>query len=622
MADETKNPIETFDLKGKKLFKMSHGFFRKNSEVIDHSVADVFKKNKWIGMGKGTKKKQAENFITSLRSGDYVYICDGGDSLISFARVKSGVMDVPEEIDKMIVNDGYWMYREVDILFYPKDQTIKLLKNDHSPYMPSGNSTFWEVPKNELGYVNDVLFKKNFGIELIDSSDINKIVSNPDESNYNQENKEDMILNRILYGPPGTGKTFHSISHATAIVEGADIDLIMQECEDGKRDDVKSRYDQYVEDGLITFCTFHQSMSYEDFIEGIKPKKPAEKDTFLKYDIEDGIFKTLCDAAETNWLESKASNIGKLPFEEAFEQLKDEWYSNKDMKFSMKTEGKEYTVTGFTNKSISFKKSSGGEGHTLSINTLKEFYYDKRSPKKEGVGVYYPGLLEKLSRFKNENKGAQLKNFVLIIDEINRGNVSQIFGELITLIEDDKRLGNAEALTVTLPYSGDDFGVPPNLYIIGTMNTADRSVEALDTALRRRFTFVPMLPEETKLKPTPDGIDLPKMLKTLNSRLKILKDADHTIGHAWLMNVNDTDGLIKAFANKILPLLQEYFYNDYEKLGMLLGEKFFKKPTTVDDKTLAKFFGSSLSSQYENAEQYQLEDADKLTKDVFVSLYQ
>ena len=615
--------METINLEGHRLFKISHGYFVKSNAINDDSIASVLEKKGWICLNTYTGKGQGNTFINKVAIGDYVYVCYGGDELFCIGKVISDSKPLDEETDKLVHEDGEWVYREIEIIKSPINKSVREFKQDRRFHMPSGNSTFYEVSKYVLEQINNDVFQPKFGIKFINTMPTSiPTLSSGEKKGHATSSGVNHPLNQILYGPPGTGKTYQSISHAVAIIEGEDVPVIIQECEDGNRSSVRERFDDYVKSGQITFCTFHQSMSYEDFIEGIKPQKPVASDTFLKYDIEDGLFKAISKVAENNWFEAKATNIGKLPFETAFDLLKDDWYSNKAMKFSMKTEGKEFTVTGFSKKSISFRKASGGEGHTLSINTLKEIYYGGRENSKEGVGVYYPGILEKLNAFENKTEDIHENRYVLIIDEINRGNVSQIFGELITLIEDDKRLGKDEALKITLPYSGDDFGVPPNLFIIGTMNTADRSVEALDTALRRRFTFVPMLPEETKLKQTSDGIDLPKMLKTLNNRLKILKDADHTIGHAWLMNVTDTNSLSKAFTNKILPLLQEYFYNDSEKLGMLLGERFFKKPTTVDDKTLAKFFGSSLSSQYENAEQYQLEDVDKLTKEVFVSIYQ
>ena len=167
--------------------------------------------------------------------------------------------------------------------------------------------------------------------------------------------------------------------------------------------------------------------------------------------------------------------------------------------------------------------------------------------------------------------------YAIFIDEINRGNVSSIFGELITLIEDDKRLGAKNEMSLTLPYSGKQFSVPNNLHIIGTMNTADRSVEALDTALRRRFSFVEMMPDVEKITQEFGGIKLSEVLKTINDRIELLIDRDHTIGHSYFMNLETFADLAAAFNDKIVPLMQEYFYGDYGKIGLVLGEGFVKK---------------------------------------------
>ncbi len=177
-----------------------------------------------------------------------------------------------------------------------------------------------------------------------------------------------------------------------------------------------------------------------------------------------------------------------------------------------------------------------------------------------------------------------IPNRVFIIDEINRGNISKIFGELITLIEPEKRIGAKEQLRATLPYSGQNFGVPDNVYIIGTMNTADRSIALLDTALRRRFSFVEMQPDVTVLNDIlVDGIDIAAMLDTLNKRITVLLDREHTIGHSYLLplKANPTlEMLADIFKSKIIPLLQEYFYDDYEKIQLVLGDN--QKP---DDST-------------------------------------
>ena len=167
------------------------------------------------------------------------------------------------------------------------------------------------------------------------------------------------------------------------------------------------------------------------------------------------------------------------------------------------------------------------------------------------------------------------KPYVLIIDEINRGNTSRIFGELITLIESTKRAGQDEAMDVILPYSQERFTVPDNLYIIGTMNTADRSLALIDTALRRRFDFIEMMPEPELLADIQiDKIDIKEMLTTINDRIEALYDREHTIGHAFFMKLNDEStlqDLAYIFKNNILPLLEEYFFEDWDKIIKVLG---------------------------------------------------
>jgi AAA domain (dynein-related subfamily) len=185
--------------------------------------------------------------------------------------------------------------------------------------------------------------------------------------------------------------------------------------------------------------------------------------------------------------------------------------------------------------------------------------------------------MDELKRLLSTSEIKPPQNHVLIIDEINRGNISKILGELITLLEPDKRLGGANELTTTLPYSGESFGVPKNLYLIGTMNTADRSIAFMDTALRRRFRFEEMMPASKVIKKyvgengIVDGVDIAALMETINNRIEILYDRDHQIGHSYFLGIDSLDALRETFRDNIIPLLQEYFYDDWGKICQVLG---------------------------------------------------
>ena len=199
------------------------------------------------------------------------------------------------------------------------------------------------------------------------------------------------------------------------------------------------------------------------------------------------------------------------------------------------------------------------------------------------------GIFKRIANCAEENR-AEEKNYVLIIDEINRGNIAKIFGELITLIEESKRLGNDDEATTVLPYSKKSFGVPNNLYIIGTMNTADRSIALLDTALRRRFDFIEMMPKPDLLKDANKkelkGVNCQQLLSVMNKRIRILHDRDHQIGHTYFLDVENMDSLAKTFKNKIIPLLQEYFYDNWEKIDLVLNKNGFIHEISVDEKLI------------------------------------
>ncbi|WIG79734.1 AAA family ATPase [Photobacterium damselae] len=310
-------------------------------------------------------------------------------------------------------------------------------------------------------------------------------------------------------------------------------------------------------------------------MEGLSAKTEGDQ---VSYYEKDGIFKTIANEAN-RYRVSKTIKSDK-DFDSLWSCFVSE-LSESENGVRVDTVRTFFTVTDVDNNTVRFEKDKGNSIHSLSVKTLKAVFDGEREIK-GGLNPYYSALIKYLQRYVQsiEDVHTERKKFVLIIDEINRGNISKIFGELITLIEPSKRKGAEEALEVTLPYSGDIFSVPDNLHIIGTMNTADRSLAMMDTALRRRFDFVEMMPKPELFKNRKiRNIDLTKLLTTLNNRIEVLYDREHTLGHAFLFpvyNEQDEDKafeLLKAaFKNKIIPLLEEYFFDDWNKIRLVLGD--------------------------------------------------
>jgi len=417
------------------------------------------------------------------------------------------------------------------------------------------------------------------------------------KTNNNMISKNKTPLNQILFGAPGTGKTYEAKRLAVEIINGE---------KDRERDEILKEYEELVEAEQIVFTTFHQSLSYEDFIEGIKPEVDENNNIF--YEVKDGIFKQLCQ---------NASPKNTTNFSDAYQKLQDVLEEKDSIELKTPTYNKPFSISLNRNGNLTLltgpdKKDTG----TLTkANLLKQL---------EGTDVFYAwegyfkGVIKYLeSEFGfNESKTENKKNYVLIVDEINRGNVSAIFGELITLLEDDKRKGNKEEIKANLPYSNKPFSIPNNIYIIGTMNTADRSVEALDTALRRRFSFVEVLPnpELAKSLSSYKEVELDKLLGAINNRIEVLIDKDHQIGHSYFIGINSLEDLKLAFKDKIIPLLEEYFYTDFAKIGLILGEKFIKKETVKP-----KFLGNI--DDIDLKEIYRYTDFNTWNKDTFISIY-
>jgi putative endonuclease len=381
------------------------------------------------------------------------------------------------------------------------------------------------------------------------------------------------------------------------------------------REEINKEYKELIEAGQIVFTTFHQSLSYEDFIEGIKPETI---DSNVTYEVKDGIFKTICKNAFSKEITSDN-------FEDVYQKLLDEIDNSVDNKLVLETlvHAKEFTIYKNSKNNIRFHSNTEKAYEAVIKKEVLEHYLKTGealdwAPYTKSVANY---IIEKYNYIQNE--AIEPKKHVLIIDEINRGNVSAIFGELITLLEEDKRKGNKEHTEAVLPYSGDKFSVPNNVYIIGTMNTADRSVEALDTALRRRFSFVEMQPKPGILSDKKyvkyKDVDLSKLLETINKRIEVLIDKDHQIGHSYFIGIQDLEDLRRTFKDKIIPLLEEYFYGDFGKIGLVLGEKFIEQ-TKYEEKVFAKF--PYEKDFLEDKKIYHITSSESWEEDTFESIYE
>ena len=378
-------------------------------------------------------------------------------------------------------------------------------------------------------------------------------------------------------------------------------------------------------------------------MEGIKPVVKDLGD--MTYKLGSGIFKKICDKALTNIIKFEEYQVKWKEYEklahqfypDMLEKLKDK---NKfvygDIAFELTKKGNEIQAKG-TNGQAIFKNEMT---KLLKLENSKKLDKDEIasgisidsgfSHLYEAMRDYFFNEYLKDKAIKEQPQiESELKPYILIIDEINRGNISKILGELITLIEPSKRIGGDEELRVSLPYSanefdgGKGFGVPKNLYIIGTMNTADRSIALLDTALRRRFEFVEMMPEPELLeiiKVENGEINLQMLLEKMNARIEFLLDREHTIGHSFFINVNSLSELQQVFKNKIIPLLQEYFYDDYAKIDAVLNGNGMIK--LKKDSTLEKLFDTNFKSDLDSEKVvYQIINSNKWNEKNFLRIY-
>lgn len=431
-----------------------------------------------------------------------------------------------------------------------------------------------------------------------------------------KETNKEFDKNLILYGPPGTGKTYNSAIYAVAICDGKSVDELTD------YDAVMARYNELKKAGRIAFTTFHQSYGYEEFIEGIKPIID-ENTQDVGYTIESGVFKEFCqnakstvytrndnsiDAGARIWkltiMNGELNKVKQECFEEnnvrmGFDIDSDEAHSFVedvrlgDIILSFKTRKKIDGIAIVTDDAIELKDKS-------MYKTARSVKWLAKDIDEDITNINNGKLLHRMTFAKVPNMNLKdvielakkvnpdlesavieenTEPYVFVIDEINRGNISKIFGELITLIEGTKRAGMPEAASAILPYSGDEFSVPANVYILGTMNTADRSIALMDTALRRRFQFIEMMPDSDVLRrihaDKVGDLDVAAILDKINERITFLYDREHTIGHAFFTGLRDDASIEKLqsiFEKSVIPLLQEYFYEDYQKIQLVLGD--------------------------------------------------
>ena len=495
----------------------------------------------------------------------------------------------------------------------------------------------WDSQGDAVGsYIDETILPelKEMWSKLINGE---KNTETRDGGDEGENMKKEFDKNVIFYGPPGTGKTYTTAKRAVEICKNESEEDLTDYSE------IMKKYNELKENNRIEFITFHQSYGYEEFIEGIKPvvsnedyesedesenkqelKTNIKIENDIKYDVVDGIFKKFCDNArkaiiETHdnddvspeaivWKVTVRNNVIKDCFENS--RVRIDWNFDDAGAVGFVEEVKKgdiiITTDGSRTRINGIAVVTDDKGYTLDKEkrdattrnvkwlaknideNIKNINKEKMLHRRTVARV--PNMkVEDIIKLAKEKEPEELSKivikenkepYVFIIDEINRGNISKIFGELITLIETTKRAGKEECISTKLPYSKEEFTVPDNVYIIGTMNTADRSIALMDTALRRRFKFEEMLPdyhllEDIFVEDKGTKVNIGAMLKVINERIEYIYDREHTIGHAVFLELkenNNIDKLENIFKKSVIPLLQEYFYEDYEKIRIVLGD--------------------------------------------------
>ena len=451
---------------------------------------------------------------------------------------------------------------DVNKIFNDINISNKFMKNkDLDISYDKTAALFYEyIGKN---FYDDIKYFKIL-LEYLGEKLVSYLENNKNENEYKkieEDNPKMNIKNIILYGAPGVGKTHNYKNMISLIEQGKSQKEIFDSIQTNAlfNDDNNDSFQNVKDEKRVEFITFHQSFSYEDFIEGFRPQESGN------LEIEDGIFKLISKDARNQAMQKETKTIS---FDDAYDILREKYLENTLEKINS-VSNVEINIHQFKENTIKVQSANAKDAQYVKksdleivVNSFVKNEIDKPSDikkldvKKDTIslaGLYYPfGKLIFEIMKENHISIEKEKNFYLVIDEINRGNISKIFGELITLIEESKR----DKYEVTLPYSKQKFSVPSNLYIIGTMNTTDKSIALIDVALRRRFTFI-------KMKPNTDLVlkSFQDTFEKLNKKITEHIGEDYQIGHSYFMNIDDSD-LSFVIDFKIKPLLEEYYYGD------------------------------------------------------------
>lgn len=566
------------------IWKVSHG-----PKFVYGSNKNWLLDNHYLAVHENTGNGGGENFLEKIQVGDIVSLGYGN----SVAKLVIVTSDIIKDSNNPF-ESGWQLRKYAEIVSLSETKPYEGIDKIWSPRRPN---TCAAVPKHDLNLFEAQILTEYYQMSLEELQTLYASFHDSEQP-FKKTNKESVMnspsLNQILYGPPGTGKTYHTIEAAVKAAEPEfyhrlGIDSVYGATPE-QREKLQAKFRELSDSQRIRFVTFHQSYGYEEFVEGIAARTV---EGHIDYFIKDGIFKSICNDV----LRVAVADLDKP--EPNFELLVDtlKQYEREGTALHTK-EGKQFIIANVSETSIRVQPVGAESTKNVNIERLKA-YIETRDDEsiKNNSPAYTRGITYEYDRLNSSEAEQVSRNYVLLIDEINRGNISKIFGELITLIEDSKRSGKGqtEAVEVVLPHSGEKFSVPNNLYIIGTMNTADRSLAMMDTALRRRFDFVEMMPkpellENAMLDWNGAQIDLTQLLAVLNERIEILYDREHTLGHAFFMPVKalvDVDkqheafnALVSVFKNKIIPLLEEYFFEDWSKIRLVLADN-QKKDTNL-----------------------------------------